>query len=712
MNSYAYRKFIAIGLVVAMAIFQLGLATPAVVLADSQPNLVANPSMELATAGVPDGWLNNAWADPAGSMVSSFEYDTQSANSQDGVASLKTTISSYGVDGDAKWFFTPVAVTPGMTYRYSDFYKSSAPTSLVIAYWNGYTPDTDATIYDSLPDAPASPDAWTQYSGEFSVPAEVTHVSIYHLLNRVGMLSIDNVSLSQKVAKPLTFDDILLNPSFEDSTTGWNLSSWMEPEGAFTATPEWVEGDGHDGTRSVKVTISGYDREYTPGTVEDQTQGGTLSGDVGDAKWSLINAMPVGGVSPLQIGQQYRFTVWYKASSGLTPKVVADYVAPDGTETFFGMPNALPSANSDSEWTKYSDTFSIPQGVTSLMLFMFIDENGWLQTDDYSIESYTPTGWNEPLLTLSFDDGSEDNIDTLLPLLETYGFKSTQCYETGTILANPEQIKSNVLPFFDAGNEVCSHTITHPMLSYLNDAQLAQELQDSKSTLESWIGQPVTNLASPYGDYNQTVLDALQAAGYVAHRTTDEGYNSKDNFNPYRLRVQNIFYGDGTAGIHTTTAEQVAAWVAQAQADKTWLILVYHRVVDTDNPNVEAPGPYDTTLDIITEHFEAIKASHIAVKTMHDALADVTAQLETQPTPTPTPTVTPSPTPTPTVTPTLTPNITPGDLNNDNVVDALDLSTLLTNWGKNGMTAAQGDINNDDTVDALDLSTLLTNWSK
>jgi peptidoglycan/xylan/chitin deacetylase (PgdA/CDA1 family) len=58
-----------------------------------------------------------------------------------------------------------------------------------------------------------------------------------------------------------------------------------------------------------------------------------------------------------------------------------------------------------------------------------------------------------------------------------------------------------------------------------------------------------------------------------------------------------------------------------------------------------------------------------------------------------------------------TPTPIPGDLNGDGKVDALDLSTLLSNWNKTGATATQGDLNNDGTVNALDLSILLTNWS-
>lgn len=54
---------------------------------------------------------------------------------------------------------------------------------------------------------------------------------------------------------------------------------------------------------------------------------------------------------------------------------------------------------------------------------------------------------------------------------------------------------------------------------------------------------------------------------------------------------------------------------------------------------------------------------------------------------------------------------TPGDVNGDKIVNALDLSILLTNWSKSA-TRAQGDLSGDGVANALDLSILLTNWSK
>lgn len=48
----------------------------------------------------------------------------------------------------------------------------------------------------------------------------------------------------------------------------------------------------------------------------------------------------------------------------------------------------------------------------------------------------------------------------------------------------------------------------------------------------------------------------------------------------------------------------------------------------------------------------------------------------------------------------------PADLNNDGEVGAVDLSTVLANWGNSG----SGDINADGTVGGIDLSTLLAAW--
>jgi hypothetical protein len=53
-----------------------------------------------------------------------------------------------------------------------------------------------------------------------------------------------------------------------------------------------------------------------------------------------------------------------------------------------------------------------------------------------------------------------------------------------------------------------------------------------------------------------------------------------------------------------------------------------------------------------------------------------------------------------------------GDANMDGTVNITDLSKVLTNYDRSGMTWGDGDFNNDQTVNISDLSNVLTNYDK
>jgi len=529
-----------------------------------EENLLANSSLESSTNGSPDNWLKNSW----GTNTAQFIYEN---TGRTGTKSVTTTISQY-TDGDAKWYPAPVNVVAGKTYIYRDYYKSTVNNRVVVAFIDA----AGNYSYAEQPSATASA-SWKQYETIFMIPASAVQVTVFHLIDSVGSLTIDD-ALLQAGIPPVV--DILPNGSLEQGTaspTSWQNSKW----GTNTANFQYITNEGYTGTKSAKVTVSNY--------VD------------GDAKWFFT---PINTLTP---GNQYRFTAWHKGTA--TPRVVALYIKADGTEQYVGMPSPL--TNSATTWQKYSDTFTVPQGATAVSVFMYVAQNGWLQTDDYSITTYSPSGFNRALVTLTFDDGHEENAGNALPLLNQYGFKSTQCYATTFLEGQSQNVIDGALAFYNSGHEICSHTVTHPFLTTLNTSNLDYELRRSKEYLESLIGAPVRNFASPYGDYNATVNDNIDNY-YRSQRTVDEGFNSKDNFDVYRLRVQNI--------LDTTSAAQVQAWIEQAQANNTWLILVYHRVVDN-------PGPYDTYKNVFAQHLQVIQNSGITVKTYNDALDEVTPQL-------------------------------------------------------------------------------------
>src|SRR5947209_1444182 len=93
---------------------------PALALADT--NLVANPSFETASGNTATGWSQ----DTAGSPGATFTIPTGSAHT--GTHFAQVSIGSYVAGTDAKWDFTPVNVTAGQYYSFSDWYQSATST--------------------------------------------------------------------------------------------------------------------------------------------------------------------------------------------------------------------------------------------------------------------------------------------------------------------------------------------------------------------------------------------------------------------------------------------------------------------------------------------------------------------------------------------------------------------------------------------------------
>jgi peptidoglycan/xylan/chitin deacetylase (PgdA/CDA1 family) len=75
------------------------------------------------------------------------------------------------------------------------------------------------------------------------------------------------------------------------------------------------------------------------------------------------------------------------------------------------------------------------------------------------------------------------------------------------------------------GVDFGSHTMTHPWLPDVSDAQLHREVVDSKSRLEDMLGVEITSLAYPYGGVDMRVRSAVAGAGYKAAFTTRSGLN-------------------------------------------------------------------------------------------------------------------------------------------------------------------------------------------
>jgi peptidoglycan/xylan/chitin deacetylase (PgdA/CDA1 family) len=105
-----------------------------------------------------------------------------------------------------------------------------------------------------------------------------------------------------------------------------------------------------------------------------------------------------------------------------------------------------------------------------------------------------------------------------------------------------------------SGVEIGSHTVSHPHLPRLSDAELDRELRESKTELEDELGAPCRHLAYPYGEENDRVRAATRRAGYEAAFAVAPGRGRSDRFGVPRLAV---YRHDTTAGFRLRTSPLV-----------------------------------------------------------------------------------------------------------------------------------------------------------
>lgn len=124
---------------------------------------------------------------------------------------------------------------------------------------------------------------------------------------------------------------------------------------------------------------------------------------------------------------------------------------------------------------------------------------------------------------LTFDDGWRDARTTVVPLLEELGAVATFFVVGGWWGGQHPNVpgpagriltRDDASVLVNAGMDLGSHTMTHPDLRLLADAELRRQLEQSKAEVEAITGGPCRTLAYPYGLFDSRVETAALDAGY------------------------------------------------------------------------------------------------------------------------------------------------------------------------------------------------------
>lgn len=319
-------------------------------------DLIPNSDFEISgSSNKPANWNTGSW----GSNTASFTYPAAGVS---GSRAARVSLANY-VSGDAKWYFTPFAVSPGV-YTYSDQYSSNVASKITIRYQYA---DGSFSYSDAGTFPPSS--GFTEASVLLSVPVNVANITIFHLIASNGMLTIDDTSLAftsaftgifTTGAVSLTLDDATL-VQYQNAVPKMNSAGL---KGTFFIVTRRLADYGYPGYMSIAQIdalygagheIAAHTRTHPrlPGLTPAQQQSEI------EGSWQDLRAMNVGPV----VSFAYPFGEYNNAVTG-------------GVESA-GFTNARGTNNSYAKST--SDRLALPSRGVDVNTTV-ADVKGWIDT--------------------------------------------------------------------------------------------------------------------------------------------------------------------------------------------------------------------------------------------------------------------------------------------------------------------------------------------
>jgi polysaccharide deacetylase family sporulation protein PdaB len=111
-------------------------------------------------------------------------------------------------------------------------------------------------------------------------------------------------------------------------------------------------------------------------------------------------------------------------------------------------------------------------------------------------------------IALTFDASwGQDNTEKIVQILDKYNIKATFFLVGAWVDSNPEKLKL----LNDKGHEIGNHTNMHPNMKSISKEKLIKEIQVTDDKIKKITGKDTTLFRAPSGDYNNTVIEAVES---------------------------------------------------------------------------------------------------------------------------------------------------------------------------------------------------------
>ncbi len=247
----------------------------------------------------------------------------------------------------------------------------------------------------------------------------------------------------------------------------------------------------------------------------------------------------------LNLSQKHNFSFWVHVDSPTTPEIgpsIAVYMTGNGYASYF----LAQSAQMHQGWNQIvlsREDFQNVNGaswdalVTSIQLRVN-PAAGSVSGVKVAIDDFDMGETTRPKIIIAFDDSFKTDLTVAFELMTNQGLKGTE-YAVSSFVGQTDRLKQRDLNrMYASGWDICNHSATHPHMANMPESQVIGEYL----TCQQWLldsgyvrNDCYRHVAYPYGEYSESVLDAMEALGMLSARTTLVSRQANSFDEPYMM---------------------------------------------------------------------------------------------------------------------------------------------------------------------------------
>ena len=117
----------------------------------------------------------------------------------------------------------------------------------------------------------------------------------------------------------------------------------------------------------------------------------------------------------------------------------------------------------------------------------------------------------EKKIAISFDASwGDDRTDDILKILDKYNAKATFFIVGAWIDQYPDKLKT----MYEKGHEIGNHSNKHPIMTTISKEKMIEEIAITDAKIMSITGQGTTLFRCPSGEYNNLVIETVEATNH------------------------------------------------------------------------------------------------------------------------------------------------------------------------------------------------------